>query len=124
MAVSNFTNVILRLPPIIFHTAGHFGPMVGLFLYIYMFKMLMMSLTGPNWPAGGEIDIVEGVNDYTNNQATIHTNPGCSIPSSNSTILGITGSIVGGTNCASAETDNQGCGIRAAESNSFGAGVS
>src|SRR5262245_17855364 len=35
---------------------------------------------GPNWPAGGEIDIVEGVNNYTNNQATIHTDPGCSIP--------------------------------------------
>lgn len=23
---------------------------------------------GPNWPAGGEIDIVEGINNYTNNQ--------------------------------------------------------
>ncbi|KAJ3972844.1 concanavalin A-like lectin/glucanase domain-containing protein [Lentinula raphanica] len=76
---------------------------------------------GPNWPAGGEIDIVEGVNDYTNNQATIHTNPGCTISSSNSTVLGISGTVVGGTNCAAAETNNQGCGVRSASDVSFGA---
>jgi hypothetical protein len=76
---------------------------------------------GPNWPAGGEIDIVEGVNDYTNNQATIHTNPGCSLTSSSSSTLGISGSVVGGTNCAAAQTGNQGCGVRASETNSFGA---
>lgn len=76
---------------------------------------------GPNWPAGGEIDIVEGVNDYTNNQATIHTNPGCSLTSSNPSSLGITGSVVGGTNCAALQTGNQGCGIRASQTNSFGA---
>ncbi|CCM01312.1 uncharacterized protein FIBRA_03361 [Fibroporia radiculosa] len=77
---------------------------------------------GPNWPAGGEIDIVEGVNTYTNNQATIHTNPGCSIPSANSSVLGITGTVVGGTNCAAAETGNQGCGVRSTSNTSFGAG--
>lgn len=76
---------------------------------------------GPNWPNGGEIDIVEGVNDYTNNQATIHTNSGCSLPSSNLTSLAITGTVVGGTNCAALETGNQGCGVRAANANSFGA---
>ncbi|KAK7694183.1 hypothetical protein QCA50_001363 [Cerrena zonata] len=76
---------------------------------------------GPNWPAGGEIDIVEGVNDYTNNQATIHTNPGCTIPTSNANQLGVTGTLVGGTNCAAAQTGNQGCGVRASQTNSFGA---
>ena len=35
---------------------------------------------GPDWPTFGEIDIVEGVNDYSNNQATIHTAHGCTIP--------------------------------------------
>lgn len=78
--------------------------------------------TGPNWPAGGEIDIVEGVNTYTNNQATIHTNPGCTIPSSNSTVLGITGDVTGGTNCAAAETGNAGCGIRSTSNTSYGVG--
>ncbi|KAH9043852.1 concanavalin A-like lectin/glucanase domain-containing protein [Lactarius pseudohatsudake] len=76
---------------------------------------------GPTWPQTGEIDIVEGVNDYTNNQATIHTNSGCDLPSSNVTALGISGSIVGGTNCAALETGNQGCGVRASQTNSFGA---
>lgn len=75
---------------------------------------------GPNWPAGGEIDIVEGVHDYTNNQATIHTNPGCSLASSSSQTLGITGTVVGGTDCSAANTGNQGCGVRAAQTNSFG----
>jgi len=76
---------------------------------------------GPTWPQTGEIDIVEGVNDYTNNQATIHTNSGCDLPTTNATALGISGSIVGGTNCAALETGNQGCGIQASQTNSFGA---
>lgn len=32
---------------------------------------------GPDWPADGEIDIVEGVNDVVPNQSTLHTSPGC-----------------------------------------------
>lgn len=77
---------------------------------------------GPNWPAGGEIDIIEGVGDYTNNQATIHTNPGCGLSSASSDSLRISGSVIGGTDCAALTTGNQGCGIRASTSNSFGAG--
>ncbi|KAL6300291.1 concanavalin A-like lectin/glucanase domain-containing protein [Sparassis latifolia] len=77
---------------------------------------------GPNWPAGGEIDIVEGVNSFTVNQATIHTNPNCNLPTSNSTLLGISGTVVGGTNCAAAQSGNAGCGIRSSQTNSYGAG--
>ncbi|PIL30890.1 hypothetical protein GSI_07059 [Ganoderma sinense ZZ0214-1] len=77
---------------------------------------------GPNWPAGGEIDIVEGVNDYSDNQATIHTSHGCTIPSSDSSKLGISGNVVGGTNCAAAETNNAGCGMTATQSNTYGVG--
>lgn len=76
---------------------------------------------GPNWPTNGEIDIIEGINNYTNNQATIHTAPGCTIASSNSSALDITGTVVGGTDCAAADSGNQGCGVRSPNNNSFGA---
>ncbi|KAJ3513119.1 hypothetical protein NLJ89_g3130 [Agrocybe chaxingu] len=77
---------------------------------------------GPNWPVGGEIDIVEGVHDYTNNQATIHTDIGCTLASTSANALAISGRVIDGTNCAALTTGNQGCGIRASTSNSFGAG--
>ncbi|PPQ63720.1 hypothetical protein CVT24_004300 [Panaeolus cyanescens] len=77
---------------------------------------------GPNWPHGGEIDILEGVHDYTNNQATIHADLGCTLPSTDSRTLAISGNVIGGTDCAALTTGNQGCGIRASTSNSFGAG--
>ena len=79
-------------------------------------------LTFSSSPRAGEIDIVEGVNDYSNNQATIHTAHGCTIPSSSSSSLGITGNVVGGTNCAAAETNNAGCGMTATQQNTYGAG--
>ncbi|KAI0825215.1 concanavalin A-like lectin/glucanase domain-containing protein [Trametes gibbosa] len=77
---------------------------------------------GPNWPAGGEIDILEGVNDNADNQATIHTAHGCTIPSSDPATLKISGTVVGGTNCAAAETGNAGCGMTATQSNTYGVG--
>lgn len=76
---------------------------------------------GPDWPTGGEIDIVEYVHDYTNDQSTVHTAPGCKLSSDNARELNITGSIVGGTNCAAAETGNQGCGVRSPDKHSAGA---
>lgn len=84
--------------------------------------VLINCSLGPNWPAGGEIDIVEGVHDYTNNQATIHTDPGCRLTTTSSSNLKISGNVIGGTDCAALTTGNQGCGIRASTSNSFGAG--
>ncbi|EEB98400.1 hypothetical protein MPER_02095, partial [Moniliophthora perniciosa FA553] len=78
-------------------------------------------LNGPQWPITGEIDIVEGVHDYTNNQATIHTDIGCTLSSTSSSALGISGNIVGPANCAASQTANQGCGVRDTSSISFGA---
>jgi hypothetical protein len=34
-------------------------------------------LLGPKWPNGGEIDILEGVNEDDRNRVTLHTGPGC-----------------------------------------------
>ena len=72
---------------------------------------------GERWPTTGEIDIIEGVNDYTNNQATVHTGTGCTLPNN----LDVSGTLVSGTNCAAVQTNNQGCGFRASQTNSFGA---
>ncbi|KAF8559288.1 hypothetical protein OG21DRAFT_1403473 [Imleria badia] len=77
---------------------------------------------GPTWPNTGEIDIVEGVNNYTDNQATIHTGVGCSIATSNSTLLGATGTVVGGTDCSASQSNNEGCGMRFSSPTSFGSG--
>ncbi|KAF7306514.1 GH16 domain-containing protein [Mycena indigotica] len=78
---------------------------------------------GPNWPVGGEIDIVEGVSDYTNNQATIHTAPGCALTTDNPAKLNASASAVtGGTDCAAATSGNAGCGMRSADNKSFGPG--
>ncbi|KAI0638972.1 concanavalin A-like lectin/glucanase domain-containing protein [Trametes polyzona] len=76
---------------------------------------------GPGWPTGGEIDMVEGVNDYTNNQVTLHTAPGCSMPSSDPNVLGITGTLTASTDCGASATGNAGCGVRGSETNSYGA---
>lgn len=32
---------------------------------------------GPDWPDGGEIDIIEGINQMPSNQYAMHTTPGC-----------------------------------------------
>ncbi|KAF7323782.1 Rhodanese domain-containing protein [Mycena kentingensis (nom. inval.)] len=32
---------------------------------------------GPDWPRGGEIDIIEGINLMKDNQMALHTTPGC-----------------------------------------------
>lgn len=75
---------------------------------------------GPNWPAGGEIDIVEGVNGQTQNQATLHTSEGCTASSDDSTPS--TGQLTN-ANCGSSDSDNTGCGFTDTTSdNSFGGG--
>ena len=70
---------------------------------------------GPNWPNGGEIDILESVNAFTENQVSLHTSDGCTMPSW--TAESMSGQFTTGNfdslNCASYATSNQGCGIRA-----------
>ena len=38
-----------------------------------------IGMFGPDWPRGGEIDIIEGVNQQSNNAITLHTSSGCDI---------------------------------------------
>ncbi|EIM80631.1 endo-beta-glucanase [Stereum hirsutum FP-91666 SS1] len=70
---------------------------------------------GPNWPNGGEVDIVEGVNDRVPNQSTLHTSSGCTMPSSRAE----TGRSVS-TDCNAAVAGNAGCGVQITDANSYG----
>ncbi|KAL9622492.1 MAG: hypothetical protein Q9160_003168 [Pyrenula sp. 1 TL-2023] len=71
------------------------------------------------WPAGGEIDILEGVNTGTSNQMTLHTSQGCSIPQSgnsssspkNNADATFTGHVVNADCISGNGGDNAGCGI-------------
>ncbi|GJE94439.1 glycoside hydrolase family 16 protein [Phanerochaete sordida] len=74
-----------------------------------------LSQKGP-WPAGGEIDILEGVNNQGANIITLHTNPYCTMPQSRFQ-SGVTES----TNCDAAANFNQGCGTRSTDGFSYGA---
>ncbi|KAH9987929.1 2 beta-glucan [Russula compacta] len=70
---------------------------------------------GANWPAGGEIDILEGVNDQGPNLVTLHTTPGCTMPASRA----MTGSPTG-LDCNTAVNNNAGCGAKLADGASYG----
>ncbi|KAI0786691.1 glycoside hydrolase family 16 protein [Abortiporus biennis] len=63
------------------------------------------STTG-QWPDGGEIDIIEGVNTGEENQSTLHTNPGCTMPSERDQ-LGQNRKL----NCDAKADGNSGCGV-------------
>ncbi|MCJ1284958.1 hypothetical protein MMC26_004295 [Xylographa opegraphella] len=76
---------------------------------------------GPGWPNGGEIDVIEGVNDQTTNSMTLHTSDGCS---ANSPAAAFTGQ-QNTYNCyvkAANQSENEGCGFSATVSNSYGTG--
>ncbi|KAB5591108.1 Endo-1,3(4)-beta-glucanase [Ceratobasidium theobromae] len=69
-----------------------------------------------DWPAAGEIDIIEGVNDQTPNAATLHTTPGCTQPTTGRDQTGTTT----GTDCNWQVNGNAGCGVKAPQTNSYG----
>ncbi|KAF8655008.1 hypothetical protein AX16_003312 [Volvariella volvacea WC 439] len=60
-----------------------------------------------NWPHGGEIDIVEGVNDQGPNGVALHTGPGCKMPASRS-MTGWPSSL----DCNAFVNYNSGCGVK------------
>jgi len=73
-----------------------------------------LSQEGP-WPTGGEIDIIEGVNEADQNLISLHTLPGCTMPEERWQ-LGETVS----TNCDTTFNFNQGCGTQVLSPGSYG----
>jgi hypothetical protein len=78
------------------------------------------------WPIGGEIDILEGVNDYDSNAVTLHTSARCVVDNSTSPAMGVTGhssapftGFMESDDCDVAAKDqgkNVGCSIHAPDS--------
>ncbi|KAH8732777.1 concanavalin A-like lectin/glucanase domain-containing protein [Phaeosphaeriaceae sp. PMI808] len=77
---------------------------------------------GPNWPKGGEIDILEGVNDFTNNGMTLHTSPGCKIGPDTTQFSGSVTTPDCDVN-AKNQSKNVGCSIQHPSEQSYGAGL-
>lgn len=75
-------------------------------------------MVGPSWPQDGEIDILEGVNQMTQNQITIHSRPGCT-PSVGP--QGQTGSQTGFADCGGNGGDI-GCGVFNNKAEGWGSG--
>ncbi|KAJ9619908.1 hypothetical protein H2203_008182 [Taxawa tesnikishii (nom. ined.)] len=74
-------------------------------------------MVGPNWPNGGEIDIIEGVNQQLVNDMTLHTATGCEV-TNNGNFSGILNS----ENCDANVNGNQGCQIASQNPASYGDG--
>ncbi|THH17556.1 hypothetical protein EW146_g3274 [Bondarzewia mesenterica] len=77
--------------------------------------------SGSGWPAGGEIDIVEGVNNAHANQMTLHTAGQCYTDTTWVSDERTTGTVLS-TNCASSNANDEGCGFRDNRATSFGSG--
>jgi len=75
---------------------------------------------GPNWPDGGEIDIVEQVNLAPNNYHALHTTDGCMHPDNASSVGLETGNLVS-VDCYNATNNDQGCVVADPSTNSYGA---
>ncbi|CCA72549.1 related to mixed-linked glucanase precursor MLG1 [Serendipita indica DSM 11827] len=72
-------------------------------------------MTGFNWPADGETDIIENVHSNASNQVAWHTSPGCYLTSPGN-YTGYAGSL----NCDASINYNKGCGIVDQSIASFG----
>ena len=73
-------------------------------------------MVGPNWPNEGEIDIIEGVHDQSQNDMTLHTSAGCTISNNGH----FSGGSVTTSNCDVAAQGNAGCQIAASNSATYG----
>lgn len=72
---------------------------------------------GPNWPSGGEIDVLEGVHDQSTNQYTLHTSTGCTTTTTDKVSAALST-----TQCAVAGADNTGCAYIDSDTSTYGAG--
>jgi hypothetical protein len=95
-------------------------------IYIYIFGLQLTGFRstwpafwsfGPNWPASGEIDIIEGVNNAATDTITLHTSSGCTVSNSNSA----PGTTTLESDCSAGDSGT-GCGVSTTNTNAYGSG--
>ncbi|EFX02491.1 beta-glucanase [Grosmannia clavigera kw1407] len=76
---------------------------------------------GPNWPSGGEIDIIEGVNSQTTDEITLHTASGCTMSNTGSSSAT---KFTTGTETVDCGSDDgyDGCAQSTTDTNNYGTG--
>jgi hypothetical protein len=92
----------------------------------YLYPRIFLEMTN-------QVDIVEGVNDQAPDRMTLHTGPGCTMPSSITQtgceskcfmnfldLIYVCGRATLSTNCDSFVNSNAGCGVAAPTTNSYG----
>ncbi|KAI0345607.1 hypothetical protein BDW22DRAFT_893701 [Trametopsis cervina] len=72
--------------------------------------------SAPNWPDGGEIDTLEGVNLATMAHMGLHTEPGCTL--ANSSVQ--TSTLINSTDCSIFADNNSGCIVTNPNTTSYG----
>lgn len=80
-----------------------------------------MWMVGPSWPSGGEIDIIENVNNASVNQLTLHTATSSSCTTTAVKSTDISTNAMGST-CASSQSADAGCGFQDNTPSAFGQG--
>ncbi|KAF9533566.1 family 16 glycosyl hydrolase [Crepidotus variabilis] len=76
---------------------------------------------GPNWPAAGEIDVLEGVHDNQHNQITWHTANGCFLdPNATYTGMIVQDNGTNNTDCYAELDSNSGCAVTEWSTASYG----
>ncbi|OAR02629.1 hypothetical protein LLEC1_08087, partial [Akanthomyces lecanii] len=80
----------------------------GLFIgdFLHMPPSQCVWAYGPEWPKGGEIDIIEGANTAHRNIISAHTTPGCQLGDD---VLSMASGVSQSKNCETG-TQNIGCG--------------
>jgi hypothetical protein len=76
LQISNICQVNISDPPSIRAALIYIASICGVWPAFWTVGM------PPDWPAHGEIDIIENINEQTVNQETLHTNSGCNITKS------------------------------------------
>lgn len=86
---------------------------------IITYEYICHGTEGPSWPAGGEIDIVEGINLQATNMIALHTSgaSSCTIPT---TSLSSFSGTISYPNCDNSQNYGSGCTVYDTNTNSYG----